>query len=242
MQKNVCRSLRLLGSHRSNRQRAFTRIEVCALVAAIGLLALLVAPALASSKTDGERVVCFNNLRMIGRAVNAYKADHADRVSWRTRTTDGGTMPTIGTKPGVAWYELSFLSNVLVTPKILACPADNGVRVARSFPQYTSVGYRESATSYTVALDPEAANPRAWISGDRNLRPSGGFTACSSRINNADTINAFLSSLAWTNAVHGIQGHILLNDGSVLYTETTTMRTVLFTNLVNNNFHFLRAR
>ena len=37
----------------------------------------------------------------------------------------GGTRPDSGFKAGNAWFEFTALSNELVTPRILACPADD---------------------------------------------------------------------------------------------------------------------
>src|SRR6185369_7698073 len=103
----------------------------------------------------------------IGEAVNAFKATHGGRVSWRTPTPEGGTWSN--PKPGNAWFEFYWLSNNLGTPKILACPADAGVRVAPNFTTYAAIGFRAAATSYAIGLDPAVENPRSWVSGDRNI-------------------------------------------------------------------------
>ena len=58
------------------RCRAFNRIELLAVCACLGVLSLLVAPTLASNKTDSERLICFNNLRLIGRGVQMFAGDH----------------------------------------------------------------------------------------------------------------------------------------------------------------------
>src|SRR5688572_9748527 len=120
--------------HRQKCQ-AFTRIELLAICAALGLLALLVAPTVASNKTDSERLVCFNNLRLIGRAVQMWAGDHNQQPPWRTLVADGGLLPNPGDpiRPGNAWFDFAFLSNQLVTPRILACPSDTGVKRAVEF-------------------------------------------------------------------------------------------------------------
>src|SRR5687768_17767946 len=96
---------------RKSRARGFTITELCAAVVASGLLALVIMPALASSKTDSERVVCFNNLRVIGRGVNEFSVTHDGRVPWRTPVFSGGTMQF--PKVGNAYEEFAFLSNAL---------------------------------------------------------------------------------------------------------------------------------
>ena len=68
--------------------------------------------------------------------------------------------------------------------------------------------------------------------------------SCSALVNNAVTIHAITSQLAWTNAIHGPEGHLLLNDGSVIFTDTPTLRTTLFINKDSGvgQFHFLAPR
>lgn len=231
---------------------AFTRTELCFALAGVALVAAVITPALASNRGSSERALCFNNLRRVGMAVNEFKSAHEGLVPWRTLTSDGGTMPTLGmTKPGAAWYEFSILSNALPNPRVLTCPSDSGVRVATEFvgtpTSYTSVGMRSAATSYTIALDVASDNPDSWISGDRNLRPDAfGGTTCSSRVMSAASVNipATTSQVRWTNAVHGPEfGHLLLNDGSVVFTDTPTARALITNHEdLNGSTHFLPAR
>jgi hypothetical protein len=201
----------------------------------------------AATRSDSERVVCFNNLRMLGQAILAFEASHGGKVSWRTPLNEGGTLPTFS-KPGAAWYEWSVHSNYLTSCRILACPADSGVRgrsviVARTLEEYRSAGFRDRATSYVLNMDVTTGNPNAWLSGDRNLRVDPTTGGCSSFVNNYDTIWRDSSQLAWTNVIHGLQGHVLLNDGSVRFTDTTQLRALLLTNNndLQNSFHFLKA-
>ena len=234
---------------RNTTTHAFTRIELLAVCTALALLALVVAPALATNKTDAERIVCFNNLRQIGRAVQMWAGDHNQQTPARTLTTDGGLRPAIGvSRSALAWFEFGFLSNQLVTPKILACPSDAGVRRAPdfSFDGLLGPGYRNNAVSYVVGLEAVGDSPRSWLSGDRNL---GGVntspSACSAGVNNASSIFTFPQlPLAWTNgAVHGEFGHILLMDGSVEFTSTPRLKTLLLTPQAGDNgtVHFLKA-
>lgn len=230
----------------NSRQAGFTRTELCIAVMTAGFMGLLAFSALANGKTDSERVVCFNNLRLVGRGVNDFKASHAETTPWRTLVSNGGTMPDTGTKAGNAWVEFAFLSNSLPHPRVLACPSDNVVRTATDFGGsgngYISPAMRNGATSYVIGLDIVSTSPGAWISGDRNFRRDSLAQNCSARINNAYGISTLSSQLAWTNAIHGPQGHLLLNDGSVIFTDTPTLRTTLFLNDDNGSFHFLTPR
>jgi hypothetical protein len=241
----VCAAL-LPKSHSRARECGFTRVELLAIITGLFLIALVMAPAAVSMRSDSERAICFNNLRLVGRAVQTWAGDHNQQTPWRTLVSDGGTMP-FGTRPGVAWYEFSFLSNELVSPNVLNCPSDVGVIRARDFDQFRQSGFRQDALSYTISLDTTPDAPRGWLSGDRNLRPNSCcVTSCSARVNEAGTLIGRPDSvLAWTNgAVHGEFGHILLLDGTVEFTSTAHMRELLPASPgdFQNSMHFLKAR
>ena len=224
--------------------RAFTRIELLSICAALGLLALLVAPSVASNKTDSERFICFNNLRLIGRAVQMWAGDHQQHPPWRTWDRDGGLLPSSGNRAGNAWFDFAYMSNQVLTPNILACPSDVGVVRARDWDEFRSVNFRGNAVSYVVGLESVGDLPRSWVSGDRNLRSTFSGGGCSARVNNINGISS-PSYVAWTNkAVHGESGHILVLDGSVEFTSTPQLRTFFASPQATDNgvAHFLRAR
>ena len=233
-----------------NGTEAFSRLELLAVCGAVGLLALIAFPALAGLTHDSERAVCANNLRLIGRGIHVWSGDHEERVPWRTRISAGGTQPEVGdSKPGHAWVEYYFLSNQLVTPKILACPSDAGVLRAPDFSQFTKTAYREKAVSYTISLDFVPDDGLGWLSSDRNLRDTGAFSGCSARVVNVSGILvnsiAGTSTAAWNpGIVHGEMGHLLLNNGTVMFIDSPTVRTIIAREGFDDNGagHFLRAR
>src|SRR5687768_5305288 len=191
---------------------ALTRIELLAVCAAVSLVGLAVLPSLASNKTDSERLICFNNLRLVGRGVQMWAGDHNQQPPWWTPVEEGGLRPSSGTRPGLAWLDFNYLSNELVTPRILACPSDVGVKRALEFGGNTNGGFaspafRGLALSYVVGLESVGESPKSWVSGDRNFNGGTG-SGCSTRVNNANTLNSFnLSNYRWTNGVHGEFGH-----------------------------------
>jgi hypothetical protein len=235
-----------------NSDKAFTRIDLLAAGAAMVLLALAIAPALATNKSDSERLLCFNNLRLIGRAVQMWAGDHHQQTPQRTSVNDGGMMPVTGTRPGQPWFEFLGISNQLGTPKILACPNDIGVRRATDFGSSSASGlinsfFRNNAVSYVVGLEAVGDAPRSWLSGDRNLGGINlGASACSASVNNAIGIGTSPSiPVAWTNgAVHGEFGHVLLMDGSVEFTSSPQLKALLIPPQAEDNgsIHFLRPR
>lgn len=227
-------------------RHAFTRLELCAGLAAVALLGLLALPALASNRSRGDIAHCLNNLRLIGRAVEMFAGDHVGQPQWRTYTSDGGTRPITGTKPGAAWFEFTALSNELATPRILACPADTGVKVAAEFSNsgaggYLSTGFRSAATSYLINLDNPFNSPLNPLAADRNWRTDG-LANCGNGINNADALFRYGNS-GWTNGVHGLAGHVLRADGRVTLLDTAGSRAAVLPLIDDNgSAHLLRAR
>src|SRR2546426_2437957 len=93
-------------------ERAFTRLELAALLAAVLLLAVVALPVLANTKPRADRVTCFNNLRLIGRAEHIWANDHNDALPWRTDVSDGGTQRTGGLQNNT-WFNYGKMANEL---------------------------------------------------------------------------------------------------------------------------------
>src|SRR2546428_6089334 len=119
-------------SHAEPSERAFTRLELAAVLAAVLLLALVAIPALANTKPRADRVTCVNNLRLIGRAEHIWANEHNDALPWWVDVNEGGTQHTGGLQNNV-WFNYGMMTNELGTPSILACPGDTKVKVARNF-------------------------------------------------------------------------------------------------------------
>lgn len=232
----------------SKRSRAFTRWDALALMAAAGLLFAWVLPALAVSKPRSQVMACLNNLRLIGQAHQLWGADHDNFMPLRVSQIQGGTQS--GSRVGHAWFEFAWISNELVTPKILVCPADaNTSRVATEFstrPEggFLNASYRNNAVSYWLALDTFGIHPQGPISGDRNLSFDAVNTGCSSGVLNAAGIALRPASgrAQWTNAVHQGTGNIVLNDGSVSQTSNQEMIQILREGESTGSTHLLMPR
>ncbi|HTG42964.1 MAG TPA: type II secretion system protein, partial [Verrucomicrobiae bacterium] len=112
-------------------QTAFTRLELVVVLACLSLLVGPLIPLFAHTQRAGERSVCVNNLRLVGRAFQVWGKDHENKLPWRTPVAEGGGYGS--PRPGAAWREFTWMTNELITPRILACPSDSAVRVARNF-------------------------------------------------------------------------------------------------------------
>ena len=213
---------------------AFSRLQLLFCVLAAALLLIAVVPGLAGSARRSDRLVCADNLRQLGRAVQAWAFDHQDLNPWVCPTSSGGTRPSGGLiKSGAAWFEFTSLSNHLVTPALLACPSDSRRAANRSsdwgsspLGGYANSKYRNNATSYTIGLHSGVEAPRSMLSSDRNFRPDATGVSCSFAIVGAVSIfSSPQTQVAWTNDLHGVFGNVLLNDGSILQTSTTGLRS-----------------
>ena len=211
--------------------KAFTRLELTATVAAVALLSALAAPILGTTRTDSERAACFNNLRQIGRAVRQWSGDYFEEPPWLTSVSNGGTKPVGGMKAAAAWVEYVTLSNELVTPRILACPSDAGVNVASAWGTGSNglihPSLRASAISYGIGLHAYRELPRALVAFDRNLLLSSTSESCGPAAANgvARLTVREPNNNRWTNGVHGLAGHMLLNDGSVRFVNSAGLRS-----------------
>ena len=233
---------------RAVRRAAFTRTELLASLAALASIVVVAVPVLAAPRARSEVVQCLNNVRQIGRAVQVWDTEYSDDPPWVTRVSDGGTVPNSGSKIANAWYEFAFLSNQLTTPRTLACPADDKVKVASDFSNDPERGYlaptfRSAATSYSINLHAMARLPGTMLCADLNLR----FRASPSSCFYAQNPYSFFVPFApgerlWTNAVHGPIGNVVLVDGTVMETTSAQLQPILTLSAINGILDFIKAR
>src|SRR5438105_9380424 len=134
---------------------AFTRVELLFCLVGATLLLLPALSLLASNKSESQRIICFNNLRQIGRAFQVCANEHNDMFTWRVAQADGGTQ---GSPLGrLLWFQYTTISNQLESPKVLVCPADTSTpKMAQTWGNapggFLSVNNRNDAVSYIIGL------------------------------------------------------------------------------------------
>ncbi len=209
-----------IGAASSPPNKAFTRLELLAVAGALLLLTLVALPLAGNTRTRSDRIVCLANLRQIGRAYQLWASEHGDRNPFLVNTNEGGIFGV--TLANNAWYHYAWISNELVTPRVLVCPSDTGaVRVATDFSSertggFVNPAYRNNAASYFVGLHAFFYYPRSILGGDRNVVPTYRNTSCGTA---GLSLTQFLGGppsyyVSWTNIIHGPSGNLLFNDGS----------------------------
>ena len=202
---------------------AFTRVELCAVLVALGVLVTWAWPALAGSRTRVDRLVCVSNLGDIGRAYNQWAAEHSDTLPHLLTVAEGGTRTPFNGLEGNPWFQFSWVSNELRTPRVLACPSDVLRRPASDF-SFAPGGLlhptaRNNAISYFLAYPTYPTGHRV-LSGDRNVSVPVSVGGCS--IFGGVLMGALYTTVPvqapWTSELHRDAGNVLFRDGSVIQT------------------------
>jgi prepilin-type N-terminal cleavage/methylation domain-containing protein/prepilin-type processing-associated H-X9-DG protein len=125
-------------------RRAFTLVELLAVLAIVGLLAAVTIPVIGGVRASAHRAQCASNLRQIGTALYTYAADHRGLLPPTSHTTGDSTLNLGGTQIRTldySWiYRLApYLGDV---DEIRVCPADE--------PERQQLIRDYHATSYTL--------------------------------------------------------------------------------------------
>jgi prepilin-type processing-associated H-X9-DG protein/prepilin-type N-terminal cleavage/methylation domain-containing protein len=164
-----------------NHCRAFTFVELLAVIAILAMLAALLIPALAGAKADNGRAVCQNNLKQIGIGYRLFEQDHNDmfppagfqgsanpgQISWDSyiHRYIGGTLDNVTLGDGVIENDLS--------PKVLVCPADPKRYVSwgifQGDPLYGKRSYAMVGTMEYLQTDPYATTPAYYLNTSTRL-------------------------------------------------------------------------
>jgi prepilin-type processing-associated H-X9-DG protein len=198
---------------RQSPTRAFTLVELLAVIACTALVGAILLPSLMRRNVRDPRITCANNLKQIGLAFKTWALDNNDNYPMEAAATNGGTLGMSGS--GVIWRDFQVMSNELSTPWILVCPED--VRVhATNFQS----DFSNARISYFVGLDANETTPQQFLAGDRNLTNG-------TALQNGILFVTPARPSGWTHTIHKNQGNILFADGSVQQYTSTSLRQIV---------------
>lgn len=194
-------------------ERAFSLVEVLALVACLALLILVAFPGLSKAKRRSDRISCVSRLKNIGLSFRIFSTDHTNAFPWQLSTNAEGS-EEFASDANSAWRQFSIISNELSTPMILVCPSDKQRIVARDFLQFTNNRF----LSYTLGLNAAEDNPESILSSDRNVVLDG--------LPLSNAIVSFRSNavIAFDPRIHNEAGNVVLGDGSVQQMTSLQLR------------------
>ncbi len=202
------------------RIQALTLIQVVVILGVLTILVALCVPALNAAKRKAQRTNCVLNLRQIDVAYRDWGEDHFDQYPLGTIGTNNGTTGLL--RAGIpdsqlAFWNFAIMSNMLPTPKVLHCPADNHTTLATSFTN----GFSNSNISYFVSVNAAEDYPQMILSGDDNLAING--TPVKSGVLEISSNDL----VTWTDERHRKCGNIGLADGSAQQVTSQGMQMAL---------------
>lgn len=121
--------------------RAFTLLELLLVIVVIAILMSLLLPVIGKGRQRARQAACMSNLKQIGFAFYGYKQEHEDRIPSGVPFIEGGVREYFFAPGPVLvpdWETYVFrifltMTNHLVTPRILVCPADKSTKPADAF-------------------------------------------------------------------------------------------------------------
>ena len=249
------------------RRLGFTLIELLVVIAIIAILASLILPALTQAKIRTQLVHSASNLKQVALGFIVWVTEsEKGGLPWRTDVPDGGTRNHPSGLQNNAWFQYSWISNELLNPKVLVCPADREAKPAddwtgNNIGGFLNPNFRGEACSYNLGLDAGSVSaaatgqmtpggilpidrvPEHILMTDRNINSGPASVACSSGLKPVYQVP--IGSATWLrkpNYGHGNVGNVALCDGSVQKALKKELNEMLAKGVDDDSVHFLLPR
>ena len=187
----------------NQRRPGLSLVEVLFVIGTVSLLGFFALHWLSRPKARVHPRTCISNLKQIGLSYRLYANDHGDAFPFAVSNELGGSLSY--TNSSEVFRHFQVMSNELVTPKTLVCPADRSRVHATSFETPLS----NQNLSYFVGFEAREDGPQTILSGDRNIT-GGRLTDSFLRLVSTN------DQMGWTKDLHNGQGNIGLGDGSTM--------------------------
>ncbi len=189
--------------------KGFTLVEMLVVIAIIGILAAMLLPVLSQGKARAQRAICENNLKEMVIAFHSFGHDHNSKFPMGVSTNEDGAMEFVqaGYLDGPIFYfgfhVFQTVSNEMVRPQLLFCPADTARGVAANF-----AVLQNQNLSYFFDADADFLNANSILIGDRNILTNSILQPTILQIGGG-------SRLRWSRELHLFKGNMLFADGHV---------------------------
>lgn len=194
--------------------KAFTLIELLAIIGLLVIFAAFMMPSLADRNGKSPTVRCMSNLREIILASLLRANDNNGQFPWAVSTNHGGSLEFAN--DGRAFRHFQSLSNYLL-PTLLVCPTDKTRKPATDYRKLT-----DQNLSYFLNLDSSTNGGATEIlSGDRNLEANGHPVS-----EGVFTVTTNLN-VNWTYEMHKIGGNLGFADGHVQFVKLNALNEMI---------------
>ncbi|HEY5296739.1 MAG TPA: prepilin-type N-terminal cleavage/methylation domain-containing protein [Verrucomicrobiae bacterium] len=200
----------------------FTLVEMLVVLVLAIFLGIILWPA--NHGIMAGNLNCINNLKEIGLSLTIYADDNDGRFPLQIAATNTSLIEIIYNNHVFPRYQVA--SNELGNdPKILLCPFDITRRAATNFETLT-----DSNISYFFNADAvRNSSTNSILSGDRFLESNG--RPVSSRL----LVLTTNLNMSWTSGIHKSGGNVLLSDGSVQQTTSSSLPSIIRSQLLATN-------
>jgi prepilin-type N-terminal cleavage/methylation domain-containing protein/prepilin-type processing-associated H-X9-DG protein len=185
--------------------KAFTLVELLAVIFVIAVLAALLLPT-PHSRQNPKEVNCLNNLKQIDTSFVVFADENQGRFPMQIPVANGGTMEFIYSEHTFPHFQK--IKEYIRDPRCLICPFETNRQAAVSFEALNDLNI-----SYFLNADASANNPlHTILAGDRFLQVKG------QPIHPGLFVLTTNSNVSWTPNFHISGGNLAFADGHVEFT------------------------